>query len=297
MFAGMVMWDNLVLKGGWSRAIELSSLACALILSPLVEAALVTILMRCRWWGTPVIVLSSDNAGSRLVESLQRRRELGLIPIALLKNRAENWGKTVAGVPVLGAISLAPTLTRYARTVIVAMPSFRPQLPALVARLPFPRVRVRARSPRHAEPLDDRTRFGRHARNRVPAEPVAEKKLLSEARPGLRDQCAFLLGSIPLIAVFAFWIKRISPGPAFYTQEREGYRGGKIRVWKLRTMYPDADKLLKRYLAEQPARTRPLAPILQTEDMTRASYPASAACFARPASMSSRSCGTSCRAR
>ncbi len=251
-FAGMVMWDNLVLKGGWSRAIELSSFACALILSPLVEAALVTILMRCRWWGTPVIVLSSDNAGSRLVESLQRRRELGLIPIALLKNRAENWGKTVAGVPVLGAISLAPTLTRYARTVIVAMPSFRPQLPALVARLPFPRVVFVPDLPGMQSLWTTARDLGgtlgiEFRRNLLLKRNYYLKRALDYA-----ISVPFFLGSIPLIAVFAFWIKRISPGPAFYTQEREGYRGGKIRVWKLRTMYPDADKLLKRYLADNP---------------------------------------------
>src|SRR4029077_15211771 len=48
------------------------------------------------------------------------------------------------------------------------------------------------------------------------------------------------LASVPLVAVLALWIKRVSPGPAFYTQEREGQHGRKIRVWKLRTMYKDA---------------------------------------------------------
>jgi lipopolysaccharide/colanic/teichoic acid biosynthesis glycosyltransferase len=30
------------------------------------------------------------------------------------------------------------------------------------------------------------------------------------------------LASVPLVAVLALWIKRVSPGPAFYTQERQG---------------------------------------------------------------------------
>ncbi len=33
-----------------------------------------------------------------------------------------------------------------------------------------------------------------------------------------------------------------------YIQEREGEAGRKIRVWKLRTMYPDADLMLARHL-------------------------------------------------
>lgn len=61
----------------------------------------------------------------------------------------------------------------------------------------------------------------------------------------------FLL-SLPVIAIFAFWIKLISPGSPFYWQEREGYLGRPIRVWKLRTMYLDADKRLKELLERDP---------------------------------------------
>src|SRR5664279_1919326 len=80
-FTALIAWDNLVLKAEWSRSIELFTFAFAVILFPLVEAALVSTLLSWRWWGTPVIVLSSDNAGSRLVESLRRKPEMGLIPI------------------------------------------------------------------------------------------------------------------------------------------------------------------------------------------------------------------------
>jgi len=252
-FAGLVVWDNLVLKGGWSRAIELSSFAFALVLSPLVEVTVVTILMRCRWWGTPVIFLSSDNAGSRLVESLRGRRELGLVPIGMLKNRPEIWGKSVAGVPVLGAVSLAPELAAHARIAIVAMPSLhRPQLAALVARLPFPKVIFVPDLPgMQCLWITARDLGGtlgiEFQRNLLLRRNYYLKRVLDYA-----ISVPLFLASVPLIAVFALWIKRVSPGPAFYTQEREGLRGGKIRVWKLRTMYPDADKGLMSFLAENP---------------------------------------------
>jgi lipopolysaccharide/colanic/teichoic acid biosynthesis glycosyltransferase len=60
------------------------------------------------------------------------------------------------------------------------------------------------------------------------------------------------LFSLPIVAMAALWIKKVSPGGAFYTQEREGYDGRLIRIWKLRTMYPNAEQVLERHLDENP---------------------------------------------
>jgi len=66
---------------------------------------------------------------------------------------------------------------------------------------------------------------------------------------------ASLLGvaALPFILIAALWIRRISPGPAFYSQMREGQQGQSIRVRKLRTMYPDSKELLARHLDASPA--------------------------------------------
>jgi len=64
--------------------------------------------------------------------------------------------------------------------------------------------------------------------------------------------CAGLIAAAPVIALSALLIKRVSPGRAFYCQEREGLGGRTIRVLKLRTMYPDAEKLLRAYLERHP---------------------------------------------
>ncbi len=61
----------------------------------------------------------------------------------------------------------------------------------------------------------------------------------------------FLL-TAPFIAVCAALIKLISPGPAFFRQEREGQDGKAITVYKLRTMYPEAERLLQTYLESHP---------------------------------------------
>jgi lipopolysaccharide/colanic/teichoic acid biosynthesis glycosyltransferase len=62
--------------------------------------------------------------------------------------------------------------------------------------------------------------------------------------------------SIPIVALFALWIRKVSPGPAFYVQEREGYGGKTIRIWKLRTMQLNAESLLKECTDNNPKQAR-----------------------------------------
>jgi lipopolysaccharide/colanic/teichoic acid biosynthesis glycosyltransferase len=57
---------------------------------------------------------------------------------------------------------------------------------------------------------------------------------------------------LPFLLAVVLWIKRVSPGPAFFYQEREGEGGRKIRVRKLRTMHLHADMLLLHYLEQDP---------------------------------------------
>jgi lipopolysaccharide/colanic/teichoic acid biosynthesis glycosyltransferase len=72
------------------------------------------------------------------------------------------------------------------------------------------------------------------------------------------DVAAVLLAApfvLPLVAVLALLVRR-DGGPAFFAQDRVG-RGGRIyRMWKLRSMVPDAEALLAAHLADDPAAAR-----------------------------------------
>jgi lipopolysaccharide/colanic/teichoic acid biosynthesis glycosyltransferase len=57
----------------------------------------------------------------------------------------------------------------------------------------------------------------------------------------------------PIIGVAALLVKAVSPGPAFFSQKREGLNGEDVRIWKIRTMVPDAEKKLAQFLASDPA--------------------------------------------
>ncbi|MEZ5353915.1 MAG: sugar transferase [Bryobacteraceae bacterium] len=66
---------------------------------------------------------------------------------------------------------------------------------------------------------------------------------------------AGLLGilSLPVVALAAAVIRMTTGGTAFYSQWREGQGGRRFCLWKLRTMYPDAEERLERHLAESAA--------------------------------------------
>jgi len=57
--------------------------------------------------------------------------------------------------------------------------------------------------------------------------------------------------AIAVIAVAAMLV-RLDGGTAFYSQMRIGKNGSAFRLWKLRSMYPDADRKLEAYLAANP---------------------------------------------
>lgn len=62
-----------------------------------------------------------------------------------------------------------------------------------------------------------------------------------------------LIFTTPLVLIAALAIKLISSGPAFITVPRIGLGGKQIRIFKIRTMHVNADRLLQEYLARHPS--------------------------------------------
>src|SRR5579863_7297320 len=253
VFGGLVAWDSLVARGELSRGVLLSTLIFALVLPPLVEAAVRKELTRRGRWGVPVLMLGCGATGRALARTLVAEPELGLIPIAFLDNRAETWNTIAEGVPVRGPLGLAPDFERSAPAAIVSLADLGKQDAAgLLNELNFPRLIV-------VPDVAGAASLWVLARNLGGSLGLEIKKNLlirrNRALKRVMDRAIALplfLCGVPLMLVFALWIKLTSRGPVFYRQMREGLDGRRIPVWKLRTMHVDGDRLLEQWFENHP---------------------------------------------
>lgn len=219
----------------------------------LTRRAVRLLLMRLGRYGAPVIVVGAGETAAALIDELQVNRDQGLQPVAIFDNDHSLRGSQVRGVPVVGSIEDAIEF-HFPYRVEHALIALDPE------------------DARHLRRLSDRF-AARFAHVHVTPEFVGLANLWVRARsigPLLtfefrQDRLtpftfAFKRGfdlaigavlfviAVPVIAVCAILVKFRSPGPAFFSHVREGHGGKWIRVWKIRTMVPDAEERLEEHL-------------------------------------------------
>jgi Undecaprenyl-phosphate galactose phosphotransferase WbaP len=236
VFATLIVWDYLIQHGDWSRGVLLGAAFLSLVLPVAVESLLIRRLMSKGCWGTPVLVLGTTRGGFGVAEKLRKQEYLGLSP-ALNLDESELHGPVMKDV--------LEDLARTIRVAVVAIPNLSPrQLASLIETLPFPRVIVvdvfSALQCQWVTPVDLGGTLGLELKRNLLLRRNRSLKRLLDVAIGL----PLFVVSVPLVAIFGLWIRKASPGPAFYAQERQGYGGKTIRVWKLRTMHLNADAQL-----------------------------------------------------
>lgn len=254
LFLVLVAWEWLFLREGWSRGLLLLAMGWALVLVPLGSVGVREVLARLGLWGVPVLILGAGRTGALVARALLRDGTLGLSPVAFLDDDPDKQGIRVEGLPVLGPIrQVSHWAQKGLRVVILAMPGAGSRrLVEILGGLPVPRILLVPDLLGIPSLWVSSRDFGG-----VLALEVHKNLLLGRNRL-LKRVLDYLIGvplfllSLPVIGIFALWVKAVSPGPAFYAQEREGHFGRTIRVWKLRTMYSDAEQRLAEYLQANP---------------------------------------------
>lgn len=249
VFLILLIWNYVFQDRQWSRGVLLSTMVFALILPPAFEALARNVLIARGVCGWPVIILGGGTTGALVAQKLREQSDLGFVPMGILDDDSRKWGTEIQGVPVLGPLSAVAAFQGRAKVALIAMPGLpRDRLTGVVQSLSFPNVIfipdlfgiqslwITSRDLGGVLGLEIK-------KNLLVTSNRVLKRLLDYAIAlPLFVICA------PLIAACAVWIKAVSPGTAFFRQEREGEGGKRITVYKLRTMYADAERLLNEYL-------------------------------------------------
>lgn len=236
-----------------SRAVFLIAWVFACIAVPLGRLYVAKLFCRREWWGAPLVFLNYTKAGKNIWHYLRKHPEKGFRPVAFAElddlvanpdNRQfEEIQKKfpgavamiVTGMKKIDHTTLSWVNTYFSR--ILIMPAAEDNEPILHF-LVSPYV------------LDTTTGFFLQQR-------LHDKRRLAIKRAMDLGLC--LMGSIvilPLVLVLALLIRLDSKGPVFYKQRRIGRGGQEIYVHKFRTMVPNADEILKDYLARNPEMAR-----------------------------------------
>jgi Undecaprenyl-phosphate galactose phosphotransferase WbaP len=237
----------------YSRGLLILSSLLAAFLLPWARSLVRDQLSAQPWWGVPVLILGAGKTARKIVENLRTHPEIGLKVVGCLADDHLDYADC-GGAPVLGPLSMAAVIAQSTRVrhALVAMPGLeRKALVGLTEKL--------SEHFRHLILIPNLFGLaslwvtGRDLGGVLGLE--VRQNLLIPAnwwiKRGMDLAMTLVVGicSIPVLAVAAAWIKIVSPGASpFYRQKREGEGRRDFSVWKLRTMYPNADKLLQEHL-------------------------------------------------
>lgn len=216
---------------------------------PLMRVQVASAAVRFRWWREPVFLFGSADRIPGIVASLGKAHHLGYRPIGIVLARGSgNASAPTLSLPVVDEDSVVEAARDLGvRTVLIAMAGGEQNAAEL--RHHFRHViLVNALESPLVEPAAVRylgSAIGIEYRN----------GLLVRRNQVIKRIMDVVLGTIGLVVLFpvaaiaAIAIVICNPGPWWHIQEREGRGGTPFRMWKLRTMYSDADARLQAHLA------------------------------------------------
>ncbi len=240
----------------YSRAVFLIAWMLSLALLPAVRAGLRSWLARRPWWGASCVIFGGGEALDHVLHVLQRHPEYGLKPCAVVPPNCDGSAPALHGLPLACSLDaperLAAQGVNYA---IIVIPSqTREDLLALIERIgrSFQHILVIPAVLGHAAVWANsrciETILGLEVRQNLLLPVPRLCKRFADLAIGV----VCLAALAPAILTIAAVVRLTSPGPGFYGQTRLGRGGKPFRMWKFRTMYTDADRLLADDLAGSP---------------------------------------------
>jgi Undecaprenyl-phosphate galactose phosphotransferase WbaP len=257
LFALLVTWHYATPRIAWPAGAIALTFPLMVVLPLIGESIIRLVLIRLQLWGAPTVVIGAGPTGLQVVRLLHQMPELGLRPVGIFDDCPGHGGFSggrVENVPVLGSIADSVRYSRYIETAVVTTPvKANATLDAVASQLSYRNIIV-VPDLRDLPTLWVRTRdlnglMGLQMRRNL---LLKRNRLLKHAVDYLVALPLSFI-SVPIIAILSLWIMAVSKGSPFYTQVRTGKNGRPIKIWKLRTMYPDAERQLEQYLNSNPS--------------------------------------------
>jgi Undecaprenyl-phosphate galactose phosphotransferase WbaP len=227
----------------WTFALLIAASALSVPAGVMLEIQVRRVLLARGLWGLTALLIGGGEAIERISAFLLKHPEIGLRPVGFLGEADSAMGS----VSHLGSISDAARFATNADTAVITHSAARQAIE--LTQLPFRRVLIVSdMGPFPAQWLRSR------ALGEIPAIEFENRTLAASASVAKRTLdlvigLPLLLITLPTILFFALLVRLVSPGPAFYVQRRIGWNGRQISVFKIRTMYQDAEQRLAELLA------------------------------------------------
>ncbi len=250
-----------IIQGNWkpNRTAFILAWGLFLILPLLTRWFMRILAAKLGLWGEPVAIMGRGARLGQLARYFLLRRRLGFVPVLAATDsqgvRSFSWL-----VPVMDLRELLnSTPDRFAKdglqTVLVDIPTiadvFEQDGKSALTRL-FPHVIFIS----DMDWLEGVSIHLHDFEGRIGVE--ARKNVLTWFDAVIKRGMDIFLSlfifivSLPIVLVTVILIKRDSPGPVFYAQERLGKGGRRIKIYKFRTMVSNADEMLEGYLQAYP---------------------------------------------
>jgi Undecaprenyl-phosphate galactose phosphotransferase WbaP len=235
------------------------AIGLSIVLFPLLRAVVRGHFADEPWWGTPAVIFGAGPAAQGVVKTLRDQPGLGLKPVAVVDDNPLA-PRSIHGVPVMSSSELADALprTHSAYAVVAGVPS-GPGVPgsSILATIEkhglcFSRILMIPNLADFCTLWVDAKNVGGMLGLEVCQQAFVPEHQWPKRTLDLLLTVAGSLVVLPLIAAIALWIKIDSPGPVFYGNQRIGQDGKVFCAWKFRSMVQDADRVLDRYLSENP---------------------------------------------
>ena len=192
-----------------------------------------------------VLVVSDSYRIEPIIKTLQKQHYENFIISGVMISDQDMVGKEVNSVPVVAS---KDTVLKYVKAnvvdeVFLALPEDEPYAEVLINHFINMGVTVHIQLTTFGNNIENRVveRFGSYTVLSMGTKFASDWQMMMKRVMDIVGALVGLLLTGIIFIIFAPIIYRESPGPVFFAQERVGRNGRTFKLYKFRSMYPDAE--------------------------------------------------------